>query len=106
MQKQTCFLFYDIKATQRAGCEICKVHDYYREDNGDTVFFFFGFDNNESERKKLFGSFATSIPEISTLLYTISLKWPAWHNPLKPVIYYGKGFIIERLEDFSVQNKS
>jgi 23S rRNA (uracil1939-C5)-methyltransferase len=40
-------------------------------------------------------------PAISTLLYTINPKWNDSLNDLNPVTYYGKGYVIEKLEKFS-----
>ena len=40
-------------------------------------------------------------PQITTLLYTINLKWNDSLNDLKPVPFFGKGYVIETLEKFS-----
>ena len=40
-------------------------------------------------------------PAITTLLYTINTKRNDSLHDLEPVIYYGKGYVIEKLEDFS-----
>jgi 23S rRNA (uracil1939-C5)-methyltransferase len=39
-------------------------------------------------------------PEITALLYTVNMKWNDSIYDLEPKVYYGKSFIIERLEDF------
>jgi 23S rRNA (uracil1939-C5)-methyltransferase len=39
-------------------------------------------------------------PELTTLLYTINPKWNDSISDLEPVIVFGPGFVIERLEDF------
>jgi 23S rRNA (uracil1939-C5)-methyltransferase len=39
-------------------------------------------------------------PEITTLLYTINSKWNDSLQDLQPVIFSGKGYVIEKLEDF------
>ncbi len=39
-------------------------------------------------------------PEITTLLYTINTKWNDSMFDLEPVVYHGKGYVIEKLEDF------
>lgn len=40
------------------------------------------------------------IPDISTLLYTINTKFNDSLHDLEPVIFHGKGYVIEKLEDF------
>jgi 23S rRNA (uracil1939-C5)-methyltransferase len=40
-------------------------------------------------------------PAITTLLYTINLKWNDSIHDLQPVVWHGKGFVIEQLEDFN-----
>ncbi|HEX3768264.1 MAG TPA: 23S rRNA (uracil(1939)-C(5))-methyltransferase RlmD, partial [Puia sp.] len=37
-------------------------------------------------------------PEITTLLYTINPKWNDSLNDLEPIVYSGKGYVIEKLE--------
>ncbi len=39
-------------------------------------------------------------PQITSLLYTINLKWNDSLFDQEPVCYKGKGYIVERLEDF------
>ncbi len=39
-------------------------------------------------------------PSISTLLYTINPKWNDTIYDLSPVTYHGKGYVLEKLEDF------
>lgn len=41
-----------------------------------------------------------SFPSIITLLYTVNKKWNDSINDLEPVVFYGKGYVIEKLEDF------
>jgi len=40
-------------------------------------------------------------PSVTTLLYTINPKWNDSINDLLPVIFHGKGYVIEKLEGFS-----
>ena len=40
-------------------------------------------------------------PAITTMLYTINPKWNDSLNDLQPVPFFGKGYVIEKLEDFS-----
>ncbi|HEX3079256.1 MAG TPA: 23S rRNA (uracil(1939)-C(5))-methyltransferase RlmD, partial [Puia sp.] len=39
-------------------------------------------------------------PEITTLLYTINPKWNDSLNDLQPMVYSGKGYVLEKLEKF------
>jgi len=54
----------------------------------------------EEDRKKLFDHLLKQVPAITTLLYTINPKWNDSIYDLMPQIYYGKGFAIEKLEDY------
>ena len=42
-----------------------------------------------------------TFPDITTLLYTINLKRKDSMHDLEPVVYKGKGYVMEKLEDFS-----
>src|SRR4030095_869214 len=42
----------------------------------------------------------TEVPSITTLLYTINTKKNDSLHDLEPITYFGKGFVIERMEDF------
>lgn len=58
----------------------------------------------EDSPKKLKGILAfleQTFPQITTLLYTINLKRNDSMHDLQPVVYSGKGYVIEKLEDFS-----
>src|SRR5258708_18622866 len=39
-------------------------------------------------------------PQLTTLLYTISVKWNDSLSDLDPRVVFGKGYVIEKLEDF------
>jgi len=54
----------------------------------------------EKECKALLDHLLKTFPQITTLLYTINPKFNDSLNDLDPVIYFGKGFIIDKLEDF------
>lgn len=60
----------------------------------------FGKDQAE-DRIKLLQYLVDSFPQITTLLYTINTKKNDSISDLEPVTYTGKGFVIEKLEDFS-----
>ena len=51
--------------------------------------------------KNLFDHLLARVPLISTLLYTINPKKNDSLHDLQPVVYYGKGYALEKLEDFS-----
>jgi len=50
--------------------------------------------------KKLFDHLLQQAPSITTLLYTINPKKNDSLHDLEPVTWYGKGYAMERLEDF------
>ena len=54
----------------------------------------------ENDRKKLFDHLLIAVPSITTLVYTINPKWNDSIYDLTPQVYHGKGFVIEKLEDF------
>lgn len=56
--------------------------------------------DEEADRKRLFDHLLQQVPQITTLLYTINPKWNDSIYDLTPQVYFGKGFAIERLEDF------
>jgi len=47
------------------------------------------------------GFIMQQFPDITTLLYTINTKLNDSIYDLEPVVYHGKGYIVEKLEDFS-----
>lgn len=55
---------------------------------------------DENHRKQLLDQLLEQFPQITTLLYTINTKKNDSLNDLDPQIYYGKGFIVEQLEDY------
>lgn len=66
-----------------------------------------GYDDPES-LKKLFDHLLQEVPGITTLLYTINPKKNDTIYDLEPRVYYGKGYITEKLEDleFKISPKS
>jgi 23S rRNA (uracil1939-C5)-methyltransferase len=56
---------------------------------------------DETERKALLDHLLAKVPEISTLLYTINPKWNDTLYGLEPVVYSGKGYVVEKLEKWS-----
>ncbi len=55
---------------------------------------------DEPERKKLLDHLLKEVPEITTLVYTINQKMNDSLYDQEPLTYYGKGYVIEMLEDF------
>lgn len=60
----------------------------------------FAYDDKK-EREKLFDYLLKQIPAITTLIYTINSKMNDSIYDLKPVTYFGSGYITERLDQFS-----
>jgi 23S rRNA (uracil1939-C5)-methyltransferase len=56
---------------------------------------------DEIKRKALLDHLLQQFPAITTLLYTINTKKNDSLYDLEPVIYHGKGYVNEKLEDFS-----
>jgi 23S rRNA (uracil1939-C5)-methyltransferase len=55
---------------------------------------------DENLTLKIAAQLKQQFPELTTLLYTINPKWNDSISDLEPVIVFGPGFVIERLEDF------
>lgn len=56
---------------------------------------------DDADKIKLLMEYVSaSFPAITTLLYTVNLKWNDSLFDLEPVTYSGKGYVIEKLEDF------
>ena len=62
----------------------------------------------EEDRKALLDHLLQAVPEITTLLYTINPKWNDSIYDLDPQVYFGKGYVVEKLEDleFIISPKS
>ena len=57
-------------------------------------------ENDEQKIQLLMQQVQQQFPSITTLLYTINTKWNDSMYDLEPVTYYGKGYVIEKLEEF------
>ena len=53
-----------------------------------------------TERERLLDNILQQFPTLTTLLYTINPKWNDSMNDLSPQNYHGKGYVIEKMEDF------
>jgi 23S rRNA (uracil1939-C5)-methyltransferase len=59
------------------------------------------FAHEDQEKiKRLMDFLREKFPLITTLLYTINSKFNDSLNDLEPVVYHGKGYVIEKLEEF------
>ena len=58
-------------------------------------------EEDEPKRKALLDHLLQQFPEITTLLYTINTKMNDSLHDLEPLTWSGKGYVIEKLEDFS-----
>lgn len=56
--------------------------------------------DDEEKRNLLLSELLKAFPSITTLLYTINTKHNDSLYDLDPQVYYGKGYVIEKLEDF------
>lgn len=57
-------------------------------------------DDNAATRTPLLQFIQDSFPQITTLLYTINLKWNDSMHDLEPQVFSGKGYVVEQLEEF------
>jgi 23S rRNA (uracil1939-C5)-methyltransferase len=57
-------------------------------------------EDDEQRRNDVLQYIDVSFPEVTTLLYTVNLKMNDSIFDLEPVIYKGKGYVVEQLEDF------
>lgn len=57
-------------------------------------------EDDEEKRIEVLEFLKDQFPQITTLVYTVNLKKNDSLNDLEPVTYSGKGYVIERLEDF------
>ena len=57
-------------------------------------------EDNEQKRNDVLEFIKQQFPQVTTLVYTINLKKNDSLTDLQPITYFGKGFVIEKLEDF------
>ena len=55
---------------------------------------------DEKNTKVVLDALLGKVPEITTLLYTVNPKWNDTIYDLTPQVYFGKGFVTEKLENF------
>ena len=57
-------------------------------------------EDDKEKREPILDHLLKTVPGITTLLYTINTKWNDSLHDLDPVTVTGKGYVMERLEDF------
>ncbi len=57
-------------------------------------------EQDEIKIKLLMEHLLQKFPSLTTLLYTVNTKWNDSLYDLEPIVYHGKGYVIEKLEDF------
>ena len=57
-------------------------------------------ENDDQKIQSLMHYVMEQFPAITTLLYTVNTKWNDSMFDLEPVVFHGKGFVIEKLEQF------
>lgn len=91
------FSFYDIKAhtgwLRNIIIRHCSTHQLM-------VNIVFNYDA-EADRVQLLDHLLQQVPQINTLLYTINPKWNDSIYDLTPQVYHGKGYVEEKLEEFT-----
>jgi len=89
--------FYDIKAHQgwlrNLQLRICTTGEVMAN-------LVIGYEEEELTRR-LADRLLQQFPELTTLLYTVNPKWNDSISDLSPKVLHGKGYVIEKLEDFS-----
>ncbi len=90
------FSFYDIKnhkgLLRTMQVRICETGEVM-------VNIVFG-EKNDQQQNLLLNFIQANFPQITTLLYTINLKMNDSMQNLEPNIFFGKGYVVEKLEDF------
>ncbi|MGB8192624.1 MAG: 23S rRNA (uracil(1939)-C(5))-methyltransferase RlmD [Chitinophagaceae bacterium] len=88
--------FYDIRAHEgfmrNLQLRVCRTGEVMAN-------MVFGYED-ESMRTQLLDHLLKEFPKLTTLLYTINTKWNDSLNDQSPVVYHGKGYVVETLEDF------
>lgn len=57
-------------------------------------------EDDPEKTKKLLEYLVEKVPAITTLVYTVNTKWNDSLHDQQPITFFGKGFVIEKLEDF------
>jgi len=104
LAKQQGFAFYDIK--EHTGWLRNIIVRYCN--TGELMVNICINHEDEANRILLFDQLLKEVPSITTLLYTINPKWNDSIYDLSPQVYFGKGYVTEKLEDleFIISPKS
>ncbi len=90
------FTFYDIRKHEgfmrNIQLRLCRTGELM-------VNVVFGYED-EKKRMALLNFIQGQFPSITTLLYTINTKWNDSMHDLDPQVHFGKGHVIEMLEEF------
>ncbi len=90
------FSFYDIKNhkgfLRTIQIRICIT--------GDVMVNVVMAEDDPEKRNRLLEHLLKEVPAITTLLYTLNTKFNDSLHDLEPVVFFGKGWVIEKLEDF------
>lgn len=90
------FSFYDLRRQEgflrTMQVRLCKTGEWMAN-------IVFG-ENNEEQIKALLDFVLKEFPQITSLLYTINTKRNDSLHDLEPIPYFGKGYLVEKLEDF------
>ncbi len=54
-------------------------------------------EDDQEKIKEMMDQLLTQVPSITTLLYTVNRKWNDSIHDLQPIVYYGRGYVIENL---------
>ncbi|HEY6900058.1 MAG TPA: 23S rRNA (uracil(1939)-C(5))-methyltransferase RlmD [Puia sp.] len=88
--------FYDIKAHQgwlrNLQLRVCTTGEVMAN-------LVIGYEDEKLTRK-LADHLLQQFPDLTTLLYTVNAKWNDSISDLSPQVLHGKGYVIEKLEDF------
>lgn len=87
------FTFYDIR--QHTG--LLRTMQVRLCTTGELMINIVFGEDHEENRKSLLDHLLQQFPQITTLLYTINRKMNDSINDLEPVVYHGKGYVIEAL---------
>ena len=90
------FSFYDIKGhvgfLRNIQLRICTT--------GEVMVNIILGEDDETKRNLLLNALQKQFPQITTILYTINLKWNDSIYDLEPQTFFGKGYVTEKLENF------
>ena len=88
--------FYDIRAHRG----LLRTMQVRMCTTGETMVNIVFGNEGEKQRVKVLEFVKNTFPQITTLLYTVNVKMNDSLHDLEPQVYSGKGYVMERLEDF------